>query len=67
MPLHVIERNISPEFVARAVNAGEIIAEYPNDQPFPSAILLYVKQKRTLHVVAEIDERNGACYIVTAY
>jgi hypothetical protein len=60
-------RSITPELVARAVSLGEIIAEYPDDQPFPSFLLLYFEYEKPLHVVVGKDEDDGACYIVTAY
>jgi hypothetical protein len=43
--------SITPELVARAVGSGEIIAEYPDDQPFPSFLLLYFEGGKPLHVV----------------
>jgi len=63
----MFERSISPELVTRAISSSEIIAEYPDDQPFPSCLLLYVEQGKPLHVVVGKDERDGACYVVTAY
>lgn len=60
-------RSVPPELVTRAINSGEIIAEYPDDQPFPSYLLLYFEQGRPLHVVVGKDESDGACYVVTAY
>jgi len=60
-------RSISPELVSRAVGSSEIIAEYPDDQPFPSYLLLYFEQEKPLHVVVGKDEHDGACYIITAY
>jgi len=60
-------RSISPEFVTRAVSSGEIIAEYPDDQPFPSYLLLYLENEKALHVVIGKDEQDEACYVITAY
>ena len=60
-------RSIPPELVARAVGSGEIITEYLDDQPFPSYLLLYVEQGKPLHMVVGKDERDRACYVVTAY
>jgi len=60
-------RSIPPDLVTRAIRSGEIIAEYPDDQPFPSYLLLYIEHKKALHVVVGKDEREGACYVVTAY
>ncbi len=65
----MFERSISPELAARAVHSGEIIAEYPDDQPFPSFLLLYFEQGKPLHVVVGKDTSaiDGACYVITAY
>ncbi len=60
-------RAISPDLVERAANFGEVIADYPDDQPFPSCLLLYVEQGHALHVVVGKNEQNGDCFVVTAY
>ena len=60
-------RSIPPELVTRAVNSGEIIAEYPDDQPFPSYLLLYIEHEKALHVVVGKDKQDEICYVVTAY
>ena len=44
---------------------GEIIAQYPDDTPFPSCLILGYSGERALHVVASIDEE--LVYIITAY
>ena len=36
----MFQRGIDPNAVAQVVASGEIIADYPDDQPFPSALLL---------------------------
>ena len=59
--------SIPPELVARAIGSGEVIIEYPGDQPFPSYLLLYFEDGKPLHVVVGRDEQDGACYIVTVY
>ena len=65
--MRMFARSLPPELVERAVGSGEIIAEYPDDQPFPSFLLLYIEHGKPLHVVVGKDEHDGACYIVTAY
>ena len=67
MLLRVCLRAVSRLKCSSAVGPGEIIAEYPDDQPFPSYLLLYFEQGKPLHVVVGKDERDGACYVVTAY
>jgi len=36
----MFQRGINPDAVAQLVANGEVIADYPDDQPFPSALLL---------------------------
>jgi hypothetical protein len=63
----MFERSIGRDEVAVAVASGEVIAEYPDDTPFPSVLLLQIVGERPLHVVASEDPASGTCYIVTAY
>jgi hypothetical protein len=60
-------REISPELVKRAVRKGEVIAMYPDDQPYPSFLLLYKERNQVLHVVVGLDDATKACYVVTVY
>lgn len=36
----IFQRGINPEAIARIIAGAEVIVEYPDDQPFPSALLL---------------------------
>jgi len=65
--VRMFARGIMPELVVRAVRSGEVIAEYPDDRPFPSFLLLYFEQGKPLHVVVGKDKSDEACYIVTVY
>jgi hypothetical protein len=60
-------RGISPQLVERAVRLGEVIADYPYDQPYPSVLLLFRDAKQVLHVVVGIDVISKTCHIITAY
>jgi len=67
--LHALERMfdrmIDPEEVEKAVLEGEIIEEYPEDKPYPSALNLYQSGKGPLHVVyAKADD---GFVIITVY
>jgi hypothetical protein len=53
--LHAIqrmfERRISREDVRHVLETGEIVTDYPDDQPYPSRLVLGWCGERPLHVV----------------
>ena len=63
----MFERAISVDDVLAVIADGEVIADYPDDKPFPSALLMGSAGSRTLHVVAARDGARGKCYAVTVY
>lgn len=63
----MFEREISPEAVKNVAVAGEVIASYPDDQPYPSALLLGFVNTQPIHIVIAQDESTQACIIVTVY
>ena len=60
-------RTITPDEVRMVVAHGEVIAEYPDDMPYPSALVLGSATGRVLHVVVGRDDGAGRCYVVTVY
>lgn len=60
-------RGISVADVLHVLASGERIEEYPDDTPFPSALLLARVRERPLHVVAARDTVNDVTYVVTVY
>jgi hypothetical protein len=46
---------------------GEVIADYPDDQPYPSVLLLFKDAEQALHVVAGLDVASKTFHIITAY
>ncbi len=60
-------RRISKEAVKAAIAYGEIIDEQPNDQPFPSYLLLDFANGKPLHVVFSYDALTDTGFVVTAY
>lgn len=60
-------RQISQEEVKTAIAQGEIIQEYPDDQPFPSYLLLDFIEGRPIHVVFSYDQETDTGYVVTTY
>ena len=63
----MFEREISPEVVKRAARMGAVIENYPDDQPYPSVLLLHFEDGRALHIVAGVDDAESTCHIVIVY
>jgi hypothetical protein len=63
----MMERGISRDDVIRILLDGELIEDYADDKPFPSALFLGLLEEKPLHVVAALDEECGTCFIITAY
>jgi len=63
----LIERGIKRKEILKVIIAGEIIEDYPEDQPYPSMFLFKIVKDRPLHVVISYDEFNKIVYIITAY
>lgn len=60
------ERHISIANFKQCIMCGEIIKQYPNDRPTPSALLLgWITKEIALHIVVGCD--NAAIYAITAY
>ena len=62
----LFQRGIDPAAVARIVAEAEVIFDYPEDQPFPSALLLGFYGKQAIHAVVARSEQ-GDCHLVTIY
>ncbi|MBI5658797.1 MAG: DUF4258 domain-containing protein [Nitrosomonadales bacterium] len=63
----MFQRGINPGAVARMVAGAEVIVEYPDDQPFPSALLLGFYGKQPVHAVVAREPATGNCHLVTIY
>jgi hypothetical protein len=63
----MFERAVSPALVLSIISKGEVIASYPDDVPFPSALLLGFDGQRPLHLVVARDPKSGLCFVVTVY
>jgi len=62
----MFERDIDIEDVRHVIQTGKIIADYPEDQPYPSSLLLGWKENQPLHVVYAKNELDEII-IITAY
>lgn len=63
----MFERGLSRDEVVAAIEQGQVIKDYPADQPYPSCLILWFLHATPIHVVVARNEMNLACYIVTAY
>jgi hypothetical protein len=63
----MFQRGIGTPDIMAVIEHGEIIAEYPEDFPFPSYLLLGWLKNRPIHVVVAVNHENQQCYIITAY
>ncbi len=64
--MRMFERGISEADIREILSTGEVIADYPDDRPYPSQLLLGWIDNKPMHILtAETD--NGETIIVTAY
>lgn len=63
----MFEKRISKSDVLEVISDGEVIADYPDDTPFPSALILGFVEDRPIHVVSAIDPESQTCHIITVY
>jgi hypothetical protein len=63
----MFERRLSGDTVLAAISAGDTIAEYPNDRPYPSVPILGFPDGRPVHAVVARGPGSDRCIVVTAY
>ena len=63
----MMERGISRATVKEVLMAGDVIEDYPDDRPFPTALFLGIVEGNPFHVVAAFDAQSGYCFVITAY
>jgi len=69
--IHAIERmaqrRVTVSDIQAALDQGQRIEEYPNDHPFPSALVYYQCGTRLLHVVVAENTLENQAIIITVY
>lgn len=65
--VRMFERKIRKRDVNLIIQSGEIIFDYPKDQPYPSKLLLGFIKSRSIHVVVAHNVDDYSCVVVTAY
>ena len=63
----MFQRGVRTDAVNVVISGGETVADYPDDNPYPSRLLLGFVESRPLHVVVAWDAATATCIIVTAY
>jgi hypothetical protein len=63
----MFRRNISVEDVKGAVKNGEMIKSYPDDNPYPSKLVLFTHDNKPLHVVFAENIIEKEIIVITAY
>ena len=63
----IAERGIAQQAIRDALLTGDLVRDYTEDKPFPSALFLGYVAGKPLHVVASCDEINRRACIITAY
>ncbi|PKO22720.1 MAG: hypothetical protein CVU38_07770 [Chloroflexi bacterium HGW-Chloroflexi-1] len=61
------QRRISDADVRKVVESGEVIEDYPSDEPYPSQLLLGWVRGRSLHVVVAHNAANDEVIVITVY
>ncbi len=62
----MFERGVDESQVRNILENGEVIRDYPDDQPYPSRLLLGWSHNRPLHVVAA-ESSPGEWIVITVY
>lgn len=63
----MISRNIPADDVVEVIEFGEVIADYPNDKPYPSKLLLNFINGIPIHAVVAQHINNDECIVITCY
>ena len=61
------ERSISEEEVEKALEKSVVIDNYPDDQPFPSTLVLGYAASKAIHIVYADDIESATRIIITVY
>ena len=63
----MFERGISELEIEELISHGEIIENYPDDEPDPSFLIFGTVKKRPLHVVVGLNSKDQRLTVVTIY
>lgn len=63
----MFERGISARDIRAALEAGETIESYEDEAAYPARLVLVLRGKRALHVVAADNVAGDETIVITAY
>jgi len=63
----MFEREISEEDVRDVLETGKTIESYPDDEPYPSRLVLGWSATRPIHVVAADNQDQDEVIVITVY
>lgn len=63
----MFKRRIDDEEVRHVIETGDVIEQYPEDDPYPSKLMLGWVGSRPIHVVIAYNKSKNETIIVTAY
>ena len=63
----MFERAIKKQSVVEVIRSGKIIDSYPDDEPYPSFLMLGFENDTPIHLAIAQNEKTGDCYVITVY
>jgi hypothetical protein len=63
----MLERGIGIDEIEQIIASGDSIEDYPEDEPYPSRLLLGWPGGRPLHIVAADEPGTDVTHVITAY
>lgn len=63
----MFERRITVNMVREALADGDTLAEYPEDSPYPSRLVLGWADERPLHIVVADNTSEKETIVITVY
>jgi hypothetical protein len=63
----MFQRSISEEDVRHVLDTGEVIEDYPQDQPYPSRLMLGWQGTWPIHIVVADNTQNDEIVVITVY
>ena len=63
----MFERRISADDIIHVLGTGEVIESYPDDEPYPSRLVLGWIRQRPLHIVAAYHAAEDETIVITVY